>query len=110
MLPRPLVPFCSTIMQQQSLLTVVPHRRTPFAHRHLRVQQGCDIVTQLPCSCCLYHHVGEHLWIVPRWITRAYCLGVPVVERDPGTEELIKKYFRLPFMLTAFYTLDFRVH
>lgn len=50
--------------------------------KHLRVQQGCDAVTQLPCSCCFYHHVGEHLWIVPGWIAWAYCLGTPVVKLE----------------------------
>lgn len=45
--------------------------------KYLRVQQGCDVVTQLPYCC--YTHVGDHLWIVPGWVTDVECLQTPVI-------------------------------
>lgn len=52
--------------------------------RYLRVQNGCDPVTQVPY--CGFAHVGQHLWLVPGCVATALCLDRPAT---PGksTEE-----------------------
>lgn len=45
--------------------------------QYLRVQNGCDAITQVPFFGFL--HVGKHLWLVPRWIPKVLCLDYPVI-------------------------------
>eukprot|EP00035_Acanthoeca_spectabilis_P026673 m.463752 g.463752 ORF g.463752 m.463752 type:complete len:626 (-) comp23153_c0_seq1:115-1992(-) len=50
--------------------------------RYLRVQNACDMITQVPF--CGFSHVGKHMWLIPRWIAKVLCLDRPEVPTGNG--------------------------